>query len=133
MKRTIIFLMIALAGFMFVGVQSATAQWSVDVSIDDNNCNCNNITKKEISWVVRYTNDNTIFANGSSTFTTNPVTISGTESVDPDSWKTFQVCVNVKYYNENIVCCEGTRCKVFDWADIHIPTGSNNNMTVIMN
>ena len=85
--------MIALAGFMFVGVNSATAQWSVDVTVDDANCNCNNITQKEISWVVRYINDNTVFAYGSSTFTTNPVTISGTESVDPDSWKTFQVCV----------------------------------------
>jgi len=131
MKKNIIFLIIALAGFMFVGINSATAQWSVDVTVDDANCNCNNITKKEISWVVRYTNDNTIFAYGSSTFTTNPVTISGTESVDPDSWKTFQVCVNVKYYNENVVCCEGSNCKIFDWADIHL--GNGNTMSVVLN
>jgi hypothetical protein len=48
MKKNIIFLMIALAGFMFVGVQSVNAQmdYSFNFSWDEDNCSCSDPVTK---------------------------------------------------------------------------------------
>jgi hypothetical protein len=45
--KNLIFLF-SLIGFFIAGIQSTSAQWEVNVYVDDAECNCGTITKKSV-------------------------------------------------------------------------------------
>ncbi len=99
----------ALVGFFMVGMQSASAQWQVDVTWNDANCSCNDPTTKYVRVEI-YTYPGNLPVN-------TPVweIASGTShsSFGDDTIRTdcssdcYLVMVYIKYVDNNGICCEG--------------------------
>jgi hypothetical protein len=101
-------LLIALLGFFMVGMQSASAQWCFNVQYSDGNCDCGSISAKYINysiydlqvsnWVVPSTTD-TIPS-------TNPFTLSGSESINFDDLDRYRVTIRISYYDPTLCCTD---------------------------
>lgn len=107
--KKLIFLF-ALVGFFMVGMQSASAQWSVEFSWDDSNCSCNDPTTKYVKVEIYTYPGNTLvndppsweLASGTSHIS------SGNETIRTDcSSDCYLVKIYVKYVDNNGICCEG--------------------------
>ena len=104
--------MIALAGFMFVGVQSANAQqdYSVEFGWDDGNCNCDDPITKEVRFIL-YTYPGLVFVDDSGWVTpsANPNTINENGPIRTDCHSDCYIVVAfVKYEDGGGVCCTGS-------------------------
>jgi hypothetical protein len=112
MKKNIIFLMIALSGFLFIGVQSANAQidgpYQVSFGWDDSNCNCSDPVTKLVRVVITtYPGGLPVDDSDWDTPSGNPETYDGeTELIDCGE-PCYTVTVFVVYLNNSVPCCSG--------------------------
>lgn len=113
--------MIALAGFMFVGVQSANAQMSytVEFSWDDSNCNCGTIIAKQARDIVTDIVTSTVL-DDSQWFkvTGDDGSYDGTAAIVLDTQDRYSVSVAVIYNDtETTICCSGSTTVIKDGDD----------------
>lgn len=112
MKKNIIFLMIALAGFMFAGVQSANAQmygeYHVTVEWNDDNCDCSDpVTKRVRVVITSYPGGDPVDDSGWKITTSSPYTYDGDVNLDDCAEPCYTVTVYIAYSDNSGPCCAG--------------------------
>ena len=112
MKKNIIFMMIALAGFMFIGVQSANAQmdgtYYVTFGWDDSNCNCSEPVTKQVRVVITtYPGGLPVDDSGWYTPSSNPEEYEDEADLIDCETPCYTVTVFVVYLNGTTQCCYG--------------------------
>jgi hypothetical protein len=124
MKKNIIFILIALAGFMFAGVQSANAQIDYDVNIswDDSNCSCSDPVTKYARVILTYESTSTVLDDsGWYRVYGDDDDFSSNAAIYLDAQHTYRLSVAIAYYSGGNVCCSGTRSELYDGDDFLIP------------
>jgi len=120
MKKKILFIIIALAGFMFAGVQSATAQmdYSVNFSWNEDSCSCSKpITKMArvilTDVVTNATLDDSGWYKVSGLFNI----YDSNAAIILDTQNRYRLTIAVVYMNGTTVCCSGSSNSVWDGDD----------------
>ena len=115
--------MIALAGFLFVGVQSANAQthYSVTFGWNDFACECGEILDKEVK-ITLYTYPGNVEVDPTDweTATTNPYTVYSTVEDGLEDCQTdcYRVVVEIRYTDSGGECCTGSSYETFTGAEL---------------
>jgi hypothetical protein len=122
MKKNIIFLMLALAGFIFVGVQSVNAQqnYSITVTWNNSNCQCSEPNYGYVMvFVINTETNDTIINEPWTRDDTSPHLFTGSAPIETDC-NCYSVNAAV-YYQDGSVCCQGT--KVETWQGQKLISG----------
>ena len=139
MKKNIIILIFAMAGFLFAGVQSNNSQKNVDYSVtfewNDNNCSCSEPVTKYVKFII-YTYPGSDFVDDSDWEqpTSNPNTIYENGPIRNDCISDcYIVFAYVKYIDGSGICCEGSANETCTGQELisGFPFSPNNN--IIMN
>jgi hypothetical protein len=129
MKKNIIFLMIALAGFMFVGVQSVNAQMSYTVNINwsDGGCNCGTVIAKQARVIVTdVVTSDVLDDSGWYKVTGLSDEYTSTAAIVLDTQDRYRVTVAVIYNDtETTVCCSDYDIEIHDGDDFLIDLDVN--------
>lgn len=122
MKKSILIVISLVAVFFFAGTTEVSAQWTVNVTWSDNNCNCNIITEKFVEWEIRKVSDNSLISDGERDVTNNILNeeeLTGNDPIYDDTF--YRVCVRVYYKDGSLVdpiCCAGTTCENVDGEEL---------------
>ena len=134
MKKNIIFLVIALAAFMFVGVQSADAQahYSVTFGWNDFACECGEILDKEVKITLyTYPGNVEIDPTDWETATTNPYTVYSTvDELEDCQTDCYKVVAEVRYTDSSGLCCSGSAYETFTGSELS--NGATFTLTIPM-
>jgi len=117
MKKNIIILMIAFAGFMFIGAQSVNAQvdYTIEINWDDNNCNCGTIIAKQARVIVTDIVTSTVLDDSGWYKVTGTEDIySSNAAIILDTQDRYRVTVAIIYNDTETICCSGGGIKVCD-------------------
>jgi len=120
--------MIALAGFMFAGVQSANAQmdYSVNFSWNEYNCSCSDpVTKIARVILTDVVTSATLDDSGWYTVFGLDDLYESNAAIVLDTQDRYRLTIAVVYLNGTTVCCSGSDSNVYDGDDflIEIPFG----------
>ncbi len=112
MKKSF-FIAIGLSAVLFfVSTSEAQAQWAIEVSWNDSNCECAAITLKTLEWGIYNEDGSTLLYSGSVDVTnlSSPQVITGSDIITPD--QRYLVCARVNYYEASVLelCCTGYQC-----------------------
>ncbi len=114
MKKSLLIAISLVAVFFFASTTEVSAQWTVNVTWNDDNCSCSFITSKTVEWEIRKISDNSLISSGVTNVTNNTLNeeeLTGSETIYEDTF--YRVCVRVNYYTDSTIvplCCTGTKC-----------------------
>lgn len=116
MKKSF-FIAIGLSAVLFfVSTSEAQAQWAIEVSWNDSNCECAAITLKTLEWGIYNEDGSTLLYSGTLDVTnlSSPQVITGSDIITPD--QRYLVCARVNYYEASVLelCCTGYNCIATD-------------------
>ena len=120
MKKNILFIMIALAGFMFAGVQSVNAQmsYSVNFSWNEYNCSCSDpVTKKARVILTDVVTNATLDDSGWYKVSGLADLYESNAAIVFDTKDRYRLTIAVVYMNGTTVCCSGSKNSVWDGDD----------------
>lgn len=120
--KKLIFIICLITVFFFTGLNEVSAQWVVNVDVNDSECNCGTITKKSvfITIIDLTPTPETIVNNREFVVTgeTPPYETSGDETILWNCEDCYYVYARVYYYNSNGECCDGYESATIDGQDL---------------
>lgn len=127
--KKLIFILCLITAFFFTGINEVEAQWCFNVEYNDEECDCDTITSKTLSYYIKdLVTMNDVVSLTTIALPTGEIKLEGTETILWDEQDRYLVYARITYYDPT-VCCGGWDSYIADGDEL---TQCYVNLDIIM-